>query len=154
MRPVLAPCLALVLLAGCSGEPTDEPTNPTTMTIPTPGQDVDAAARVAVEYLEAVRHHDAGAVYALAWSGLRAKETRAEFLRRTKFGGVSDARISGVIQVGWDPRGRRMAIVPVIVTVSEAPQVGRVLLLREDGAWRYFDLALPDQVPDLTDKHP
>ena len=82
------------------------------------------------------------------------RETRAEFLRRTKFGGVSDARISGVIQVGWDPRGRRMAIVPVIVTVSEAPQVGRVLLLREDGAWRYFDLALPDQVPDLTDKHP
>ncbi|HET7735334.1 MAG TPA: hypothetical protein VFK52_05130 [Nocardioidaceae bacterium] len=154
MRRALVPLVVLLLVAGCGGDGEADPTSHETMTIPTPAPDVDAAAKVAVEYVEAVRHHDAGAVYALAWSGLRDKETRAEFLARTKFGGVSDARISGVIEVGWDRKGRRLAIVPIIVTVSEAPQIGRVLLIREQGVWRYFDLAVPDQVPDLTAKRP
>lgn len=155
MRAVLVSLLALLLVSGCGGDGEADPTShETTMTIPTPVPDVDAAAKVAVEYVEAVRHHDAGAIYALAWSGLREKETRGEFLDRTKFGGVSDARISGVIEVGWDKRGRRLAIVPIIVTVSQAPQIGRVLLIREQGAWRYFDLAVPDQVPDLTARRP
>ncbi|HSV38416.1 MAG TPA: hypothetical protein VLI04_06615 [Nocardioidaceae bacterium] len=152
MRTVLALAFCLSVLTGCSEDPTlaDDPA----VSIPTPGPEVDAAVEVAVKYVEAVRQHDAGAVYELAWSGLRRKETRAEFLARTKFGGVSDARISGLAEVGWDSRGRRIAIVPVIVTASGAPQVGRVLLLKEAARWRYFDLALPDQVPDLTDQRP
>ena len=152
MRAALALAVCLAVLTGCSEEPTqaDDPV----VSIPTPGPEVDAAVRLAVKYVEAVRQHDAGAVYELAWSGLRRKETRSEFLGRTKFGGVSDARISGTVEIGWDARGRRMAIVPVIVTASGAPQIGRVLLLKEGARWRYFDLALPDQVPDLTDEKP
>jgi len=152
MRAVLVLTVLVAVLTGCSEE-APPPVDPA-VSIPTPGPEVDSAVRAAVEYVEAVRQHDAGAVYELAWSGLRRKETRSEFLARTKFGGVSDARISGMMEVGWDPRGRRMAIVPVIVTVSGAPQVGRVLLLKEAGTWRYFDLALPDQVPDLADQRP
>ena len=101
MRTVLALVLSLALLgggllSGCDEARVEDPP----VSIPTVDPELDAAARVGVQYVEAVRHHDAGAIYALAWSGMREKESRAQFLERTKFGGVSDARISGTIRLG------------------------------------------------------
>lgn len=164
MRTALAVCL--LLLTGCSAE-TSQPTSSTDLTtqtptgtptgapsIPTPSREVDAAVRVGVQYLEAVRADDAGAIYDLAWSGLRASETRDEFVERTVLDGVTNARVSGVARVGWDADGQRLAVVPVIVTADDVPQVGRVLLVREDQQWKFYDVTTPDAVPELTEERP
>ncbi len=160
MRTALA--LTLLLLLGCSTE-TDQPTSGaaplTERPSPSPPgtvgtRELDAATRVAVAYVAAVREHDAAAIYELAWSGLRQAQTRPEFVAATDLEQVSDARISGIVQVGWSAEGQRLAIAPVIVTADQVRQIGRVLLVRERGRWRYLDVASPDQVPGLTQERP
>ena len=160
MRTAL-PVLLLVL-TGCSNGAdapyssappiTQAPT--ASASVPTPAPDVDAAATVAVKYVAAVREHNAAAIYQLAWSGLRKGVTKRAFAADMHLDGVTDARISGVLQVGWDDRGRRLAIAPVIVTSQAIPQIGRVLFLRENGQWRFFDMVDPLVAPELSPERP
>jgi hypothetical protein len=153
-----AGCAALLLAVTACSHSTETPyssappiTQAPTTKIPA---DLDTAAKVAVRYVAAVRHHDAAAIYALAWSGLRKGVTRKAFVADMDLAGVTGARISGVVQVGWDDQGHRLAIAPVIVTSDKIPQIGRVLFLKEDGSWRFYDQRDPMQAPALTQERP
>lgn len=119
----------------------------------TPSPDLDAAVSIAVRYTEAVREHNAGAIWDIGSAEVRETE-RETFIEGYSFTGVTDARVSGVGEVGWDSSGQRMAIVPVIVTVAGAPQIGRILVVKENGEWRFYDAVSFEQTPALTQERP
>jgi hypothetical protein len=148
---VVAACL-LTVLTGCSGSATsDQPRVTTTTVDPTrlAAEQImlEAPTQVAVKYVDALRHRDAGAIYALASSGLRAAVSRTEFLAETDLSGVSGARISNVLKVGRAEDGTVYAVAPIEVTVHGAVQDGRLILVQEGKRWRYVDSVAPDQAP-------
>ena len=151
MRTAPAVLAALVLLAGCGGGNTASPDVKTTTVDPKKvvAEQImlEAPTQVAVKYVEALRHGDAGAIYALASAGLRKAVSRKEFLAQTDLSGVTAARISNQLQVGRADDGTEYAIAPIQVTVSGATQDGRLILVHEHGQWRYVDSVAPDQAP-------
>lgn len=118
-----------------------------------PSPQLDAAVRVATKYTAAVRDHDAAAIWDMAAEEVQ-RTARKKFVAGYSFDGVTDARISGIGAVGWTSTGRHLAVVPVTVTVNGAPQIGRILVEKQDGTWRFFDAVSLDQVPALTDRPP
>ncbi|MFT4009164.1 MAG: hypothetical protein QM655_03880 [Nocardioidaceae bacterium] len=134
-------------------EATTETEVPESTASASPSPQLDAAVRVAVKYARAVRDHDAGAIWDIAAKEVQ-KTPRKKFVAGYSFAGVTNARLSGVGEVGWTTTGRHLAVVPVTVTVDDAPQIGRILIQKEGGRWRFFDAVTIDQVPALSDRPP
>jgi len=159
MRTALV--VLLLALTACSNQP-DVPVSsarpvtqaPTPSGSAQPQPDLDAAVAAAVTWTDAVRRHDAGAIYDMAWSGLRQGTSRKAFVGDLDLDTVTNARLSGTVVVGWSKDGQRAAIAPVIVTSDEIPQIGRVILVREKGKWRFFNQVEPGQEPELSQDRP
>lgn len=165
MRTPLALTAAVTLvtavaLGGCSTEgqgpvtSVEAVTEAPTPTIPDPEPGTVGPTRVAVEYAEAMRARDAGALYDLASRAVQGAETREEYIERLDLSTVTNARLSGTVKVGWTEAGLRLAVAPVIVTADGLPQPGRIVLLREDGDWRYVDAVPIGSEPDLLAERP